>query len=715
MKKYISLFGALALIAASCSVDENKMARPGTEDGSRIVLSGTSTMNTKVSIGEKDGEVYPLLWATGDAIKVSTQGAALATEDNPAPAGTFSNENAELFSESAGRVSGVFQTTNALVADSDMKLVITYPGSAVYSEGILTSTVPALQTQRTASSSIHVGNYALAYDNDVDLAAGQTEDVTFELQQKTAFVKMVISSSEYSAYNLTGAKLYAVGAELAGDVACDLSTGELTATNTSESVGAVISRPSALSEPQEVYFTALPCDLSANGSVYAIITMENPAGNETVTIPVKIAGGELKESCLSVIEITGVSASSLPDEFKWYDPVETRDLVDGWAYGKQNTYFIEQKPKGEGGTTITIDVRARGDFSKVKEPVYYGILSHANVGNTRKLLYLPDGSEVYEATPTNLVKDDYTIDVSCYDQAQTGTWGVVALYDKDYNIIWSFMIWRYLTGDEPGDVTYPAGDIVLLDRLIGSDYSNSYAAELGKMGGAWAYFQWGRKDPFMWSNNGNSVYNQTYVTAGLDLEDVTKTPYLIYGAKDSDGDWQAAEHRPDLWGGVNNTTDWYDPNGIGHKTIYDPCPAGYRVCDARVFNEVKKSAIRWEFDNGMEHQSDEMVDQNQSPFTGDNTSVLAYPLGNDSNGNTMYDYWPYSGAHWGSNDQWGNRTGSNNRHGAIYWANSVNPTTTSRGVIMQYCYFSATFDMAAVDAVRSQAFAIRCQKDTENR
>ena len=61
MKKYISLFGALALIAASCSVDENKMARPGTEDGSRIVLSGTSTMNTKVSIGEKDGEVYPLL------------------------------------------------------------------------------------------------------------------------------------------------------------------------------------------------------------------------------------------------------------------------------------------------------------------------------------------------------------------------------------------------------------------------------------------------------------------------------------------------------------------------------------------------------------------------------------------------------------------------------------------------------------------------------
>ena len=304
---------------------------------------------------------------------------------------------------------------------------------------------------------------------------------------------------------------------------------------------------------------------------------------------------------------------------------------------------------------------------------------------------------------------------------------VIAVYSEAGvagEILWSWHIWvtdadldnLLQTWTVHADAAQYASyrDPQLMDRNLGA-LTTAEFSESGTNESHGLHYQWGRKDPFMWSNNGNSVYNQTYVTAGLDLEDVTKTPYLIYGAKDSDGDWQAAEHRPDLWGGVNNTTDWYDPNGIGHKTIYDPCPAGYRVCDARVFNEVKKSALRWEFDNGMEHQSDELVDQNQSPFTGDNTSVLAYPLGNDSNGNTMYDYWPYSGAHWGSNDQWGNRTGSNNRHGAIYWANSVNPTTTSRGVIMQYCYFSATFDMAAVDAVRSQAFAIRCQKDTENR
>lgn len=726
MKKYILVLGLAAFAAASCSIDENKLAQPET-DGPRLVLSGETTMNTKVSVGEKDGDIYPLLWVTGDVIRISTKGVAAATEEAPAPEGTFSNEAAELFSESSGSASGVFQTTNSLVAASDMDIVITYPGTAVYSEGVLTSSVPALQTQRSANSSLHVGNYALAYDNDVTLTAGQTEGVTFRLEQKTAFVKLVLSTSEYVSYNLTGASLYAAGAKLSGDVAYDIENGTLTVTNEGETVGAEISRPEAFSAAQEVYFTALPCDLTSNEQVYVIVTMENPAGNETVTIPVKVTGGQLKESCLSVIEVSGINASSIPAEFNWYDPVETRDLVDGWAYGKQNTYLIEQKAKGEGETHLNIDVRARGDFSKVKEPKYYGLITGSSEmynntnGTGRKLLHLPNDVLAYEATPTNTVNSDYTIDVYCYDQSANGRWGVVALYDKDYNIIWSFMIWRYLAGDDPReqDVTYPNGNIVLMDRILGASYGNELAAEKGTFEGSAAYFQWGRKDPFMWSNNSSGAqinpYNEITTPVGSDISTAIEHPNLIhaYGGEANDlGDWQEKEHRPDLWGGVNNTTDWYDPNSTGYKTIYDPCPEGYRVPDANVFYEVKKNTERWELANGVSYGQDESVIKEDSPFNPNGSSVLAYPLGDGT-----YDYWPYAGAHWaGSGANWGNRTmNSNNKMAALYWSNNVLPTNTVRGIALQYNYASKGYDDTATDSNRARTFAVRCQKDTENR
>ena len=83
MKRYIFAAGTAVLAVASCSIDENKLEQPY-EEGTRITLSGQTSLDTKVSIGEKDGETYPLLWATGDVIRISTKGAAAATDENPA-------------------------------------------------------------------------------------------------------------------------------------------------------------------------------------------------------------------------------------------------------------------------------------------------------------------------------------------------------------------------------------------------------------------------------------------------------------------------------------------------------------------------------------------------------------------------------------------------------------------------------------------------------
>lgn len=701
MKKILYAIGISAAVVA-CSVDENKLEQPlAVKGGVKLRLSGEAFMGTKVSIGEKDGATYPLLWGTGDVISISSK--------DTSATGAIVDERAELFGETAGKANGVFQTYNEIVTDKADEIVIVYPGSSVtYGSSKIKGTIPEYQEQRSSNSSVHVGNYALAYA-EASLAAGQKEDVKFTLNQKTAFVKLVLTTSEYSSMNLKGVKITAPDNVLSGKATYDIDTKELTVKNGTDGVGVNFRNPVQFNGTQEMYFTAIPCDLTGK-DVYVSVFMTD--GTKNVTIPAKIAGGKLSEACLSIITIN-VSSSLITSS--WYEPVEVRDLVDGWAYGPQNTYFIEQKAKGEGETHIVIDVKARGDFSKVKEPKYYGLYTGSsemfnNTNNSgRRLIHLPNNVIAYEEHPVNTVNPDYTIDVYAYDQAQNGRWAVVAIYDEDYKVLWTYMIQKYVAGDEPKSVDYPG--FALLDRNLGATYGNAKAEELKTIDNAGAFFQWGRKDPFMWSNSGQPNYNQKLVTADIDIATVISTPGMIYGyvnanGVDSKGDWQAKEHRTDLWGGVNNTANWFDPDGTGHKTIYDPCPEGYRVPDAKVFQELAASAEIWEANINNAYQPAENI-KADSPFAAAKFSVLAYPLGNGK-----YDYWPYAGAHWGSNGSFGNRTSSNTQHGCLYWANSIDPTNANAAAMLEYCYFSTSYNAnTRHTSSRAQCFAVRCQKE----
>ena len=708
MKKiYSALMLAAAVVATSVSCTKENYDEQNIQPGKKLVFSGSTVLDTKVSIGEKDGGVYPLLWQEGDAISLWSENVAPGEPDgegNPTVIGNLVGEQAQVWSGSTGKTSGVFQTNNPVSLSQDENIVILYPASSLtYSEGVISATVPEFQEQRGSNSSIHIGKYAVSYDK-ILLKAEQTEDVTFHLNQKTAFVKLVLSTSEYSSMQLAGASLTCAGEKLSGAVKVKVEDGTLSSSATSDRVGVKYRTPVPFSQTQEVYFTALPCDLTGKE---CILTVSMTDGSKTVTIPAKINGGKLEESKLSVITLNNISRATV--DCDWYEPEETRDLLDAWAYGPQNTYLIEQKASGSGDTEIKIDVKARGDFSKVRQPKYYGLYSGSSEMSSRQLIHLPGDVAAYEEMPVNTVSSDWTITVYAYDQSKNGRWATVALYDEDYNIIWSYMIMKYIEGDEPGDVAYPGTDIVLLDRNLGATYSNAKAEELKTFDNAGAFFQWGRKDPFMWSNSGiDNRYNLKLAAEGSDISTAISNPGTFYSynkTPDTRGDWQATSHRTDLWGGENNTTDWYDPSGVGHKTIYDPCPAGYRVPDAKVLQEVGAKAERWEISNGLALQDKEAINSN-SPFAS-TFSTLAYPLGEGK-----YDYWPYAGAKWGSNNNWGNRTASPNKHAAIYWANSVDPTATNVGVMLEYCYFSAEVQMNnRHTSSRAHGFAIRCQKE----
>ena len=185
--------------------------------------------------------------------------------------------------------------------------------------------------------------------------------------------------------------------------------------------------------------------------------------------------------------------------------------------------------------------------------------------------------------------------------------------------------------------------------------------------------------------------------------------------------WYAGEMRYDLWGGSNNTEDWYDPNAKGHKTIYDPCPEGYRVPDAKVFKEVGDKALIWETPNGNKNQITDTTNPEcfinpDSPFynaaSSKGYSTLAYPL----SGGT-YDYWPFLGY---LADKGSSYTGTGAKSAGslalLAWANSAPgeamKINSPRGVALEYAYFSSS----RAFNTRHQAFicyaaAVRCQKE----
>ena len=169
---------------------------------------------------------------------------------------------------------------------------------------------------------------------------------------------------------------------------------------------------------------------------------------------------------------------------------------------------------------------------------------------------------------------------------------VIAVYDKDDNILWSWHIWITDTL-KPVEIQLGEGEhhtITMLDRNLGATRAtcNSGAEALETYG---LYYQWGRKDPSM----GPESYNYSLVNlitspyydfssdkktaaevaqfAEPTLKDAIENPmYLILPSTQTQNySFNWLHERYDFLWGYNMDT------GMTSKTIYDPCPYGYRV------------------------------------------------------------------------------------------------------------------------------------------
>ncbi|MFR9502906.1 MAG: hypothetical protein SNH73_00455 [Rikenellaceae bacterium] len=157
---------------------------------------------------------------------------------------------------------------------------------------------------------------------------------------------------------------------------------------------------------------------------------------------------------------------------------------------------------------------------------------------------------------------------------------VIAAYDSSGDIIWSWHVWVSDFSADDSPVTL--NNIEVMDRNLGA-CNNSTLDEDAILASYGLYYQWGRKDPFV----GPYYYNAQGSTDGTMKNESKSSVYITYtestskkgtvsyttenpltfilGVEDSNYDWIYSNDSSDLW------------SESGSKSIYDPCPKGWRV------------------------------------------------------------------------------------------------------------------------------------------
>lgn len=251
----------------------------------------------------------------------------------------------------------------------------------------------------------------------------------------------------------------------------------------------------------------------------------------------------LYDKALSVDEIAALYGQSCEIE-----DLGAAETANTYMVSEPGKYRFKATVKGNGGldpltgtTATTIDPACIAGV-KVLWELYGQGRAIRHDGSAYDISY-SDGY-VYFSTP-----DTFTPGDAC-----------VAIYDSEGTILWSWLIWAT---PEPGTMTH--NEATFMDRNLG-------AIDVGNCMRGFC-FQWGRKDAFS-AADGNNYAPYTYVPAAStvfdkvsgsnqSIEYTVKHPTTFIG-NSSDYTWMSEELTTKPW-------------RSDVKTIYDPCPVGWRV------------------------------------------------------------------------------------------------------------------------------------------
>ena len=178
---------------------------------------------------------------------------------------------------------------------------------------------------------------------------------------------------------------------------------------------------------------------------------------------------------------------------------------------------------------------------------------------------------------------------------------LVAIKDSEGTVLWSFHIWVSDALDVPCN-TSEGGQYTLMDRNLGATSVNDRSMTTEELirNSFGLFYQWGRKDPFPRlvhrtarvtanSYSANLPYTNSVLRGDRTIGSIAYTlrnpDHRIWMDNGSGCNWLTS-YVSELWGfHYSNVsldrmvTENQRKDGV--KTVYDPCPAGYRVADIK--------------------------------------------------------------------------------------------------------------------------------------
>ena len=245
-------------------------------------------------------------------------------------------------------------------------------------------------------------------------------------------------------------------------------------------------------------------------------------------------------------------------------PVVPSGYTDLSATGTANSYIVSEAGAYKFTPTKGNSSESVGEIATA-EVLWetFGTDVTPNKGDLVKNVKYKDGT-VYFETPSEYKEGN----------------AVIAAKDASGTILWSWHIW--LTDEPEGQVYYNNAG-TMMDRNLGAT-----SATPGDVGALGLLYQWGRKDPFLGSS---SISDEVVAKSTITWPSAVSSAFSSAGNVIINGTIAYATANPTTFITYNSSNfDWYYTGSSSTdntrwttlestKSIYDPCPAGWRVPD----------------------------------------------------------------------------------------------------------------------------------------
>lgn len=507
----------------------------------------------------------------------------------------------QIFSSDGGILAGPvkieMKDTPVITAASNSTKSVSLQGNLEKGKTYRVAVYPGLYSAFTVSfkNAYGVQIWEKNLTGDYQLAPGETVDLGSFGNPNVSSLELSASTSEFDGYLVKSIVGYSEATEkriLGGDVNKVFKSGEPLVAN---------------------FFGLEPEDYSSS-RIWFVFTMEKDA--RSIVLPIATDGFSIPAAS-KVSKNIGEVKESL-NAAPWYYPYEDKRhmCAPGYAFGDANTYLIQCKTATYSGavdpdpnipSSVTIDYRVRGDLFGAPRPTDVTFEWAQGYGGSGTWgILTPDRSK-----GQNSQNFSFSVDAEHYKVTVTNNNAYVGapllLMKKGDKILWAWAFWN-IAADGTRFTPVNMGGVKIAPLDIGQcstvDQSSKVISKITELRRSTYYYQWGRSTPIFWQNT-TKVYvskddprnitgSRMLVadTGAITPEEGLQHPGAVIMnefktslASDALNDWikGGAESNYDLWGGPAAKDAL---TGTGTKSIMDPCPKGWRVADAKTYNDV---------------------------------------------------------------------------------------------------------------------------------